>query len=320
VDVLHGLGGFPEGQAKINAVGKTQGHDICVVFTEFQRGSVLRQGGDVHLEEIDRELTVDVMELIFVLAVILIQIRLINFLQVVKVVGAFGIHAFVDDEVLTVLLTCQSMGAVRTLEGKGFGETVLIRRKEGPADLTHQLAGLAVVTIQERLRCIAGRAGAILRDITHRAAADRLNRFSVLPRVVAVKILPVPVLLMIDNLWKMIHFELLVLRRMRIVESPLLERDISADEVDQPAVLLIKLVAQLNKIKYNVHEHCLLWYRVCLAMDIIPQKGRSMLYLFESPIKTRFMYYKWVVVLTLPFLLGRRYNGNCKSYRRSGSE
>ena len=62
---------------------------------------------------------------------------------------------------------------------------------------------------------------------------------------------------MIDNLWKLIHFELLVLRGMRIIESPLPERDISADEVDKPAVLLIEQVAQLNKIKYNVHEHCL---------------------------------------------------------------
>ena len=42
---------------------------------------------------------------------------------------------------------------------------------------------------------------------------------------------------------KLIHLEFLVLGRVRIVESPLLERDISADEVDQPAVLLIKLMA-----------------------------------------------------------------------------
>ena len=139
------------------------------------------------------------MQLIFVLAVILIQIRLINFLQVVKVVGAFGIHAFVDDEVFTILLTCQSMGAVRTLEGKGFGETVLIRRKEGPTDLAHQLAGLAVIAIQERLRCIAGRAGTFFRDIALRAAADRLNRFSVLPGIVLIDILPVPLLVMVDD-------------------------------------------------------------------------------------------------------------------------
>ena len=127
VDVLHGLCGFSERQTEIDVVGKTQRHDISVVFAEFQRGGVLRQGGDVHLEEVYRELTVDVMELIFVFAIVFIQIGPINFLQVVKVVGAFGIHALVDDEVLTILLTRQSMGAVRTFEGEGLGETVLIR-------------------------------------------------------------------------------------------------------------------------------------------------------------------------------------------------
>ena len=49
--------------------------------------------------------------------------------------------------------------------------------------------------------------------------------------------------MVVNDLWELIHLELLVLGRMGIVESPLLERDISADEVDQPAVLLIKLMA-----------------------------------------------------------------------------
>ena len=48
---------------------------------------------------------------------------------------------------------------------------------------------------------------------------------------------------MIDDPGELIHLELLVLGRMGIIEGPLLERDISADEVDQPAVLLIKLMA-----------------------------------------------------------------------------
>ena len=93
------------------------------------------------------------------------------------------------------------------------------------------------------MRCIAGRAGTFFRDIAFRAAADRLDRFSVLPGIVLVEIHPVPLLVMVDDPGELIHLELLVLGRMGIVESPLLERDISADEVDQPAVLLIKLMA-----------------------------------------------------------------------------
>ncbi|MBQ6386912.1 MAG: hypothetical protein IJJ38_12235, partial [Lachnospiraceae bacterium] len=64
----------------------------------------LRQGGDIHLEEIYRELTVDVMQLIFVFTVVLIQICLVNLLEVVEIVGALGIHAFMDDEVLAIFL------------------------------------------------------------------------------------------------------------------------------------------------------------------------------------------------------------------------
>ena len=106
--------------------------------------------------------------------------------------------------------------------------------------------------------------------------------------------------MMVDNLRQLIDLELLILGGMGIVEGPLLEWDISADKVDQPAVLLIKLVAQLNKIKYNVHEHCLIFGLVKVWSLTLYQKGRSMLFLFESPEKQRFMNQKQVVNLTLP--------------------
>ena len=73
--------------------------------------------------------------------------------------------------------------------------------------------------------------------------SDRPDRFPVLSCIVLVEILPVPVLLVINNFWKLVHLELLILGGMGIVEGPLLERDISTDKVDQPAVLLIKLMA-----------------------------------------------------------------------------
>lgn len=63
---------------------------------------------------------------------------------------------------------------------------------------------------------------------------------------------------MIDDLWELIHLEFLILGGMGIVKSPLLERNIFADKVDKPAVLLIKMMTQLKKIKYNVQEHCLI--------------------------------------------------------------
>ena len=49
--------------------------------------------------------------------------------------------------------------------------------------------------------------------------------------------------MVVDDLRELIHLKLLVLGGMGIIERPLFERDISADKVDQPAVLLIKLMA-----------------------------------------------------------------------------
>jgi hypothetical protein len=46
----------------------------------------------------------------------------------------------------------------------------------------------------------------------------------------------------VDDFGQFIHLELLVPGRMGIIKSPLLERDISAENTDQPAVLLIKLM------------------------------------------------------------------------------
>ena len=87
---------------------------------------------------------------------------------------------------------------------------------------------------------------------------------------------------MVDDLWKLIHLELLVLGGMGIVKGPLFKGDIFADKVDQPAILLIKLVAKLKKIQYNVHGHWLLFESVCLVADIIPKREVNALFILIS--------------------------------------
>jgi hypothetical protein len=47
------------------------------------------------------------MELVFVLAVVFFQMFLVNFLQIVKIVRAFGVDTLVYDEVLAILLMYQ---------------------------------------------------------------------------------------------------------------------------------------------------------------------------------------------------------------------
>lgn len=51
-----------------------------------------------------------------------------------------------------------------------------------------------------------------------------------------------PVLAEVCDQRKFVNLEFLVFRGMGIIKSPLFEWDVSADEVDQPAVLLIKVL------------------------------------------------------------------------------
>ena len=81
-----------------------------------------------------------------------------------------------------------------------------------------------------------------MRDVAFLASGDGFY----LNTVAAIKVRnqETPVPLMLDDLdfWKLIHFKFLILGRMGIIESPLLKWYISADEVDQPAVLLEKIL------------------------------------------------------------------------------
>ena len=58
------------------------------------------------------------MQLIFVLAVIRIKIFLVNFFEVVEIIRTLGVHALVNDEMLTVFLSIESVGAVRAFQRK----------------------------------------------------------------------------------------------------------------------------------------------------------------------------------------------------------
>ncbi len=123
------------------------------------------------------------------------------------------------------------MVAIRTFQHHGFGEAVLFRGEPCPADLAHQLTGFSVVTVQIRVRGLTAWAGTLFGDIARRATLYRVDRLAVLPGVIAVKILPVPVLLPENDPWELIHLELLVFRRMGVFESPLFKRDVFTDKM-----------------------------------------------------------------------------------------
>ena len=106
---------------------QTQGHNVGVMLTEFQGRSVLRKGAYIHTEKIYRELTVDIVKLIFVFSVAFFQIGLVHFLKVVEIVGAFGIDALVDDKMLPFFFRRESLATVRAPQGELRAEAVFTR-------------------------------------------------------------------------------------------------------------------------------------------------------------------------------------------------
>ena len=211
---------------------QAQRHNVGVMLTEFQGRSVLRKGAYVHAEKIYRELTVDVVELVFIFAVILFQVILIHLFEIVEIIRTFGIDALVDDKVFPFFFRHECLATVGTPEGKLLGKAVFIWRKICIAYLAFQLSGFTVISVKVRLRGTAGRAGAVFRDVAFLTSGDRFY-----PEIVSVfkvrdQETPVPFLLDDLNFWEFVHSELLIFGGMRIIESPLLKRYISADEID----------------------------------------------------------------------------------------
>ena len=122
------------------------------------------------------------------------------------------------------------MVTVGTFQGVGLGKAVFFRRKGRGAYFAQDLSLRAVIFVEIGFWSIAARAGAVIIDITYRSAADGFDFFAILPFKVRDVIVVVP-FLVIDDFGKLINFELLILWRMRIIESPLLERDISTDKI-----------------------------------------------------------------------------------------
>lgn len=172
----------------------------------------------------------------FVFPVRFLEVFFIYISQVMEIVGAFRVHAFVEDELSAVLLSCKGMPAVRAEQTKRSSHAI----PGGeclPADLALVLSVAAVIIVDEVMRGTAKRAGDIFRNGPAISSLHRLDGFSVAPAVVFEEKLPVLFDKGLDTR-KFIDFELLIFGGMGIIIGPLLKRDISADKADQPAVLL----------------------------------------------------------------------------------
>ena len=176
----------------------------------------------------------------FVFPVRFFEVFRIYIFQVTEIAGAFRVHAFVDNEVFALLLRRKGMPAVRAEQTKRSSHAI----PGGeclPADLALVLSVAAVIIVDEMMGSTAERTNDIFRNGSAVSSLHRLDGFSVAPKVVLEEKLPV----LFDKGFDMrqfIDFELLIFGRMGILIGPLLERDISADKVDQPAVLLVKML------------------------------------------------------------------------------
>ena len=181
----------------------------------------------------------------FIFPVVFFQVCLVDFPQVMQIVRAFGIDALVQDKVFAVFFRDEGMPAVRAAQLQER-EAAFSRRKPGSTDLAEELPFGAVILVKKRFRGVTAWAGAVVRDIAFRASADGTDFLAIAFLVVRDKLFVSPVLAEVGDQREFINLELLVLRGMGIIESPLFERDISADEVDKPAVLAIKVLNYLE--------------------------------------------------------------------------
>ena len=173
------------------------------------------------------------MELVFIFAIVFVQMFFINPGEVMQIERALRVDAFVDAEELPVLFGDKGVPAIRTHEPNRRGNN-LPGDKRLATDLALVLSVPAIVIVEIVVRSATEGTDNILRDGFPVTPLYRFDGFAILPKIVLEEELPV----LFDerlNDGEAIRSKLLVFRGVGIIESPLLERNISADEVQEPA-------------------------------------------------------------------------------------
>ena len=132
-------------------------------------------------------------------------------------------------EIFTVFLRNEGMGTVRTAQGVLLRKSVFLRIKGGSTHFAADLTFGAIVFIEIRHRGITAGASTILADIAFRTSSDRSDDLPVTQFVVFQKPLVLNGFIM-DYHGKDIGFKFLVFRRMTVIKSPLLKRNIFSDK------------------------------------------------------------------------------------------
>ena len=277
IKIVHSLGGLAKRQLQIHMESQTQRHDIGIVFGEIERRSILRKGRQIHFEEVDVELPIDVVELV---SVLLKRMFPADFLKVLPVVGALVVDAFVDTEAGTVFDRNEDMAAIRAFVPDRFGMDTAINEGSA-ADLALVLTATAVVVIEVLMGSTADRTDLVLRNRAPAPVADRIDLLAIL--VFEVSDQESPVLFEEgDDERELIDLELLVLRRFGIIMDPLRDGYEFTDKLQQKCDLFGLMLNNVKKMEYNVHEQLILSCMRFCGKNIVPEKGVIALFFVEK--------------------------------------
>ena len=188
-----------------------------------------------------------------------------------------------NDEELPAFDWDEGIPAEGAPEDHAFFDRIGVRKETITTDLAEKLAFITVVLVEIDHGSATPWTTDVFRNVTGLTTLDRLKNFIILPAIVFQEIFPVPVLCGRADIAKnrrFVHSVFLILRRVGIIECPLLERDISADKRYQPAILLIKVLTQLKKIGYNVHEQYISFCVMLFwSMTLYQKKGGIALFI-----------------------------------------
>ena len=169
------------------------------------------------------------MELIFVFAGILFEIFRRNLFECMKIIRTFFVDTFMYTEKFTVFLWRKCVPAVRAAKAKRSGND--FTGSEGlSTNFALILTIAAVVIVDVMMRSPTKRTYDVFRNGSSITTLNRFDRFSVFPKIVFEKELPV----LLDKSFndrKLINLKFLICRGIGIVKGPLFERYISANKV-----------------------------------------------------------------------------------------
>ena len=151
--------------------------------------------------------------------VLLVLMLFVDFLEIVLVVGAFGVDALVDAEAGTDLDRNEGVATVGALVLHRPGVDTVIDER-GAADLAQVLTMAAVVVVEVVMRSTADRADLALGDRVLATSSDGLDLSAVTILVVLDQELPV-LLEEMENDRQLVDLEPLILGGLGVIESPL---------------------------------------------------------------------------------------------------